>query len=115
MDGVQHASKRTRLVLGVDGGATKTACIAIDQATRQAVAQAAAGPSNWSSVGKEEALQALERAVSDTLAACSMTWDAVAAICLGMAGVDTPQDQAALTHAIRDWFPQDVDSDLGFQ
>ena len=45
---------------------------------------------------------------ADTLAACSMTWGAVAAICLGMAGVDTPQDQAALTHAIRDWFPQDV-------
>ena len=45
---------------------------------------------------------------ADTLAACSMTWDAVAAICLGMAGVDTPQDQAALTHAIQDWFPQDV-------
>ena len=37
-----------------------------------------------------------------------MPWEAVAAICLGMAGVDTPKDQAALTAAIRSWFPHDV-------
>ena len=43
-----------------------------------------------------------------TLEKCGRPWEAVAAICLGMAGVDTLQDQAALTLAIQDWFPQDV-------
>lgn len=43
-----------------------------------------------------------------TLDKCGVTWEAVAAICLGMAGVDTPKDQAALTAAIRSWFPHNV-------
>ena len=43
-----------------------------------------------------------------TLDKCGRPWEAVAAICLGMAGVDTPKDQAALTAAIRSWFPDNV-------
>ncbi len=35
------------IVLGVDGGATKTACTALLLATRQNLSQAYAGPSNW--------------------------------------------------------------------
>ncbi len=47
-------------------------------------------------------------AIAATLAACGKSWEAVAAICLGMAGVDSPEAQAALTAAIRDWFPPNV-------
>ena len=43
-----------------------------------------------------------------TLDGCGRSWEAVAAICLGMAGVDTPKDQAALAAAIRSWFPHNV-------
>ena len=46
--------------------------------------------------------------VAATLDKCGRPWEAVAAICLGMAGVDTPKDQAALTAAIRSWFPHNV-------
>lgn len=99
-------SNQDPVVLGIDGGATKTACTALFLATKEKAAQAYAGPSNWSSVGRDASLQSLKTAISETLGACKRSWDAVAAICLGMAGVDTPHDQAALTAAIRDWFPQ---------
>ncbi|DBA74430.1 TPA: hypothetical protein ACH3X1_011184 [Trebouxia sp. C0004] len=113
------------IVLGVDGGATKTACAAVLLSTQQYLHQASAGPSNWSSVGKEEALQTLKHAVSNnlinacaiaaTLTGCGKSWEAVAAICLGMAGVDSREAQAAFTAAIKDWFPPNVDPDIGVQ
>lgn len=108
-------SEDSPIVLGVDGGATKTACAAVLLSTQQHLNQASAGPSNWSSVGKEEALQTLKQAVSATLAGCGKSWEAVAAICLGMAGVDSPEAQDALTAAIKDWFPPNVDLDVGIQ
>lgn len=97
--------KGSLIVLGVDGGATKTACAAVLLSTQQHLNQVSAGPSNWSSVGKEEALQTLKQAVSETLTGCGKSWESVAAICLGMAGVDSPEAQTALTTAIKDWFP----------
>ena len=36
-----------QVVIGVDGGATKTACKALLASTQEALAQAYAGPSNW--------------------------------------------------------------------
>ena len=47
-------------------------------------------------------------AIAATLAGCGKSWEAVAAICLGMAGVDSPEAQDALTAAIKDWFPPNV-------
>lgn len=47
-------------------------------------------------------------AIAATLTGCGKSWEAVAAICLGMAGVDSPEAQAALTAAIKDWFPPNV-------
>ncbi len=43
-----------------------------------------------------------------TLDSCGRSWNAIAAICLGMAGVDTPQEQVALTSTITGWFPPNV-------
>ncbi|KAA6425498.1 MAG: hypothetical protein FRX49_04396 [Trebouxia sp. A1-2] len=106
-------SEDSRIVLGVDGGATKTACAAMLLPSQQHLNQASAGPSNWSSVGKEEALQTLKQVVLATLTGCGKSLEAVAAICLGLAGVDSPEAQAALTAAIKDWFSPDVDPDIG--
>jgi len=47
-------------------------------------------------------------AIAATLTGCGKSWEAVAAICLGMAGVDSPEAQAALSAAIKDWFPPNV-------
>ncbi|KAL0027911.1 hypothetical protein WJX79_002298 [Trebouxia sp. C0005] len=105
-------SEDSRIVLGVDGGATKTACAAMLLPSQQHLNQASAGPSNWSSVGKEEALQTLKQVVLATLTGCGKSLEAVAAICLGLAGVDSPEAQAALTAAIKDWFSPDVDPDI---
>ena len=40
-------SEDSLIVLGVDGGATKTACAAVLLSTQQHLNQASAGPSNW--------------------------------------------------------------------
>ena len=40
-------SSQVPVVLGVDGGASKTACIAMLVTSHEQVAQACAGPSNW--------------------------------------------------------------------
>ena len=40
-------SEDSLIVLGVDGGATKTACAAVLLSSRQHLNQASAGPSNW--------------------------------------------------------------------
>lgn len=40
-------SEDSRIVLGVDGGATKTACAAMLLPSQQHLNQASAGPSNW--------------------------------------------------------------------
>ncbi len=47
-------------------------------------------------------------AIAATLTGCGKSWEAVAAICLGMAGVDSLEAQDALTAAIKDWFPPNV-------
>lgn len=47
-------------------------------------------------------------AIAATLTGCGKSLEAVAAICLGLAGVDSPEAQAALTAAIKDWFSPDV-------
>ena len=47
-------------------------------------------------------------AIAATLTGCGKSWEAVAAICLGMAGVDSPEAQAAFTAAVKDWFPPNV-------
>ena len=43
-------SAQEPILLGVDGGATKTACTALLASTQEQLAQAYAGPSNWYSL-----------------------------------------------------------------
>lgn len=81
--------------VGVDGGGTKTACVVLDE-QRQVRGRGRAGSSNWNSVGFDQAHQHLEQAVHDALAAAGADGAQVAAICLGMSGVDRPDDRVRL-------------------
>ncbi|MEW6494494.1 MAG: BadF/BadG/BcrA/BcrD ATPase family protein [Cyanobacteriota bacterium] len=77
------------LVLGIDGGGTKTACVLMDD-TGQVLGRGEAGASNYQSVGKQVAFFSLQSAITQAIAAMGTVQ--VDAIGLGLAGVGRPTD-----------------------
>jgi len=61
------------------------------------------GSTNWNSVGNDESFKNLKDGITTCLG--DLTPDKVGAICLGMAGVDTPPDQAKLEGWVRQILP----------
>lgn len=84
-------------VLGIDAGGTKTVCLLAD-ATGRILGEARAGGANLASVGEVEVEKVLhevmERALGDRLVR-------PAVICLGIAGVDRPNDAAVIRRLMR--------------
>jgi N-acetylglucosamine kinase-like BadF-type ATPase len=78
--------------VGVDGGGTKTKAVVINQ-QKQIVGQSLTGSTNQNSVGKETAKHNLHSAISDAVKQAGLTLNDVAAVCLGMSGVDCPADE----------------------
>jgi N-acetylglucosamine kinase-like BadF-type ATPase len=87
-----------RLLLGVDGGATKTRALLADLDGR-VVGAGTAGSSNYQSVGLEQAVAAIIEAVRGAFAdaGLAMERDEVAVVCFGLAGVDRPDDRERLS------------------
>ncbi len=77
------------MILGVDGGGTKTVCVLIDN-TGQVIGRGEAGASNYQSVGKDAAFLSIQSAITQATACCGSIQ--VEAICLGLAGVGRPAD-----------------------
>jgi len=89
-----------RFVIGVDGGGTKTEAVVMDEAHR--VRGRGVGPSsNYHDVGSEAAEAALHEAIDQALADARVSPEAVAGICLCMAGVDRPADRALVSELAR--------------
>jgi N-acetylglucosamine kinase-like BadF-type ATPase len=83
--------KSEQLVLGIDGGGTKTAaCLALRESGGEAsiVGRGYGGPSNAQTLGLPAALQSLDCAVDEALRDASVSRGPVAAACLGLAGAD---------------------------
>lgn len=84
-----------RYVLGVDAGGTKTVALLADE-TGHLLGEARAGGANLLTHGELEVEKLLhdviERAAGER---------ALSAVCLGMAGVDRPQDEAVLRGVLR--------------
>ncbi len=81
------------LLLGIDGGGTKTlALLANSDGTVLGRSQAAS--SNYHKVGAPAALAALDEVIGAVFAAAHLPPTPVAAICLGLSGVDRPEDLA---------------------
>jgi glucosamine kinase len=77
-----------QLIVGVDGGGTKTLAAAWDPSTNE-VWLGMSGPSNLDSSGEDAAAQALEDAVTATTEAAGRTSGDVAVAVFGLAGTDT--------------------------
>lgn len=84
-------------VLGIDAGGTKTVCMLADE-RGQIVAEARGGGANLQSAGELEVEKVLHQVMEAALAERDVTPEA---ICLGMAGVDRPDDGDAVRGIMR--------------
>ena len=84
-----------QILVGVDGGATKTIAVVYDLKAHRAYA-AKAGPSNPDAVGLVEAGRAVGQAVQGALDEGGIDAHDVAACVVGMAGVDTEAERQEL-------------------
>ncbi len=86
---------RAGCILGIDGGGSKTLALVADDKLR-VLGRGTAGPSNYQSVGIERAQAALDDAIARAVASAGLTAPTFHAACVGMAGVDRPEDRALL-------------------
>ncbi len=84
-------------VLGIDAGGTKTVCLLADD-RGQVLAEARGSGANLQVMGELGVEKVLHRVMKDTLGDRDISPDA---ICLGIAGVDRPQDAQAVTEIMR--------------
>jgi N-acetylglucosamine kinase-like BadF-type ATPase len=84
------------IVLGLDGGGTKTHVIVAD-ADGGLLGAAAGGASNWEDVGMEAAAGAIRAVVLEALQAAQLAPEALDASVFGLAGNDWPSDLARLS------------------
>lgn len=80
-----------QLILGIDGGASKTIALLAD-AEGSVIGRAQVGGSNKQVSGVEATLLTLRRAVEAVFVDAGLPVQTVAAACLGLSGVDRPAD-----------------------
>ncbi|HZL92665.1 MAG TPA: BadF/BadG/BcrA/BcrD ATPase family protein, partial [Vicinamibacterales bacterium] len=84
-------------VLGIDAGGTKTVCLLADDSGR-VLAESHGGGANLQASGELAVEKVLHQVMEDTLAQRDVRPDA---ICLGIAGVDRPNDAQAVQGIMR--------------
>ncbi|HLG59421.1 MAG TPA: BadF/BadG/BcrA/BcrD ATPase family protein [Vicinamibacterales bacterium] len=84
-------------VLGIDAGGTKTVCLLADEGG-QILAESRGAGANLQAMGELEVEKVLHRVMEETLGDRDVRPDA---ICLGIAGVDRPQDSDAVHGIMR--------------
>jgi len=102
-----------RLVLGVDGGGSKTHALVADE-RGETLGFASSGPSNWEDAGLDGARVALEVAITGALADAATRPGDLAASAFGLAGLDWDDDRpmlAALVAPLRLGGARKLDND----
>src|SRR5688572_4977733 len=84
-------------VLGIDAGGTKTVCLLADDRGR-VIAEARGGGANLQSAGELEVEKVLHHVMEEALGEHDIL---PAAVCLGIAGVDRPEDGEAVRGIMR--------------
>lgn len=104
------------VVIGVDGGGTKTNVVCLDCSTKKILAQIKTTSTNWNSVGAENAKKTLLDGINSCLAEAKISKDhgkehlaflkrVVVGVGMGMSGVDRPEDKKAYTGWILELLP----------
>ncbi|MGI9474345.1 MAG: N-acetylglucosamine kinase, partial [Rubripirellula sp.] len=96
--------KRPDLVLGIDGGGTKTIARieAVAGIDGDIIGEGLSGPANAQVIGTEQALRNIALAIERAFDAGNLPWSTVAGTCFGLAGADRQQD----CRAIQNWVDQ---------
>ncbi len=89
------------LLLGLDGGGSKTLALLAD-ADGRLLGRGTAGASNYQGVGAPAAQAALEQAIAAAFVEAGLSLTLPQAACFGLAGVGRPEDKAML-RAWLDW------------
>jgi len=92
-------SQARDLVIGIDGGGTKTACVILNS-QQTILAQARVGSCNRNSVGDEKAQENLAQGIKSILQVAGCDHTDIAGACIGMAGVDRPNERSIVS----EWF-----------
>src|SRR5512146_2365189 len=79
--------------LGIDGGGSKTTCVAADEV--RVLGSAMAGGSNINRVGRTQARASIQKAIRQACAAADTEPSGVVRTCLGVAGFSNPEVAAA--------------------
>lgn len=96
---------RMRLVLGFDGGGTKTSCVLMNQ-NQVILAQSRSGPSNPLRVGIGQSLAAIQDAALQAAASASVDISKIKALCAGLAGVGDAEVCENMRKVLAESFPQ---------
>ncbi|MGL6281448.1 MAG: N-acetylglucosamine kinase [Microcoleaceae cyanobacterium] len=93
----------TKYVLGIDGGGTKTQAVLMDK-TAKILGTGEAGPSNYQSIGEEQAKNSIIDAIIRAIADANLTMKTIdiAGIGLGLAGAGRAEDIAL----VKTWLPE---------
>ncbi len=79
-------------LLGIDGGGSKTVAL-LANADLHILGRGIAGPSNYQGIGADAACAALDAAIAAAFADAHLAPQPVVALCLGLAGMDRPEDR----------------------
>ena len=92
------------LVVGLDGGGTKTTCVVID-GNKRLLGTATTGSTNRNSVGDIRAREHMAQALRNALDAAACRAADVTAICLGMSGLGRPEDRRLVEQWLHEILP----------
>lgn len=93
-----------RMVLGFDGGGTKTECVLMDE-MRRVLAKGRSGPSNPMRVGFGGALAAVCEAAQITMQNAKLSPEEISAVCAGLAGAAQPESERKMKKLLAEEFP----------
>jgi N-acetylglucosamine kinase-like BadF-type ATPase len=92
------------IVIGIDGGATKTVAVVMNQEGLE-IGRSQSGSTNWNSVGIDTAHIHLNEVIIGALGQAGRQNEDVKALCIGASGVDRPLDRERMTGWLRAIFP----------
>lgn len=91
--------------MGVDGGGTKTAAVLTD-AEGHVLGRGVASASNFQVIGRQAAQEAIQAAMDAAWRSAGLPPQPLAALCIGLAGVDRPGERALFQQWAQEAHPQ---------
>lgn len=94
-------SNNKPLILGVDGGASKTMALLGDAQSGVIIGRGRSGGSNFHAHDKTAAFAELDSAIAKAFVDAGLARQPVQAVCAGLAGVSRPEDEAMVASWVR--------------